>query len=194
MRLNPRFITARRWCRNTLCATLLGALSFSGVHAATPHIKEHQLKARYLDGFTLFVEWPTGTFESTSESLNLCVLGDNPFGRALDILVRKRSSRKTRKSHPQKIHYLRRGDDVSHCHLLYFSDFEESYVYQVLSQLKGKSILTVSSLTRFVEHGGMIQFYVRDNKVRFLVDPHTLRDEGLKIDANLLRVADVASK
>jgi len=161
---------------------------------AAPQIKEYHVKAKYINGFTKFIHWPDNTFNNANESLHLCVLGDNPFGETLNILMRKHNARTTRKSNPQKVFYLRRGEDVTHCHLLYFSDSEESYFYQVLSQIKGKPILTISSIRDFAISGGMIQFYVRDNKVRFLIDPQTLRDNNLEPDANLLRVADIVHK
>ncbi len=186
MRINIFII--RIFCHLFLCSLL-----FNSTYAAPPQIKEHHLKARYIDGFTAFIQWPKSTFSSPDDPLKLCVLGDNPFGKALDILVDAHNDRKTRRSRLRAVDYLRQGNDVSRCHLLYISKSEESYVQQVLTQVKGKPIVTISSLKNFAINGGMIQFYIRNNKVRFLIDPQTLRNEKLQPDANLLRIADLVN-
>lgn len=161
------------------------------VFAEPLKVQEHHLKARYIDGFTAFIQWPMETFANKEELLRLCVLGENPFGKALDILVDAHNNRSTRQSNPRVADYLRRGADLSRCHLLYISKSEESYVAQILAQVRGKPILTISSLENFAVNGGMIQFYLRNNKVRFLIDPQTIRNERLQPDANLLRIADL---
>ncbi len=174
-----------------LCYLFLCVQWFNQVYAAPPKIKEYHLKARYIEGFTAFIQWPKSIFSNSDDPLRLCVLGDNPFGKALDILVRTHNNRKNRQSHPRIIDYLRRGEETDHCHLLYISKSEKSYVQQVLAQVKDQPILTISSLKSFAISGGMIQFYVSGNKVRFFIDPQTLRNEKLHADANLLRIADL---
>ena len=159
---------------------------------AAPKVKEYHIKARYIDGFISFIQWPVDTLTSESP-IKLCILGDNPFGKTLEILANKHNGEGSHASHRRIISYLQRGEDITHCHLLYISVSEESYVQQVLTQVQGKPILTVSSLKNFAVEGGMIEFYVRDNKIRFLIAPKKLRNAKLQPDANLLRVADLVT-
>ena len=57
-------------------------------HAEGPP-DEYQVKAAFLYNFAKFVEWPQEAFQNQSEPLVVCVLGDNPFGRTLDLAARR---------------------------------------------------------------------------------------------------------
>jgi len=164
---------------------------FSTLTQAAPQIKEYHVKARYINGFTQFIRWPTGSFDNPDVVMQLCIIGDNPFGRALHILVRENN--KHTQSPPQKVVYVKRGESVHHCHIIYFSQSEENYIHQMLKKIKDKPILTVSSLKNFTVSGGMIQFYIESNKVRFLIDLQRLTDSHLKANANFLRVAQIVN-
>ena len=174
---------------------VLCTLYFSLIHYvhSAPQVKEYHVKATFIHNFTDFIRWPKKTFNTKQEPFQFCVIGDNPFGETLNILVQKYNERTTN-DNPHIVSYLHRSDNISHCHLLYFSDSEESYFYQMLNKIRGKPILTISSIKGFAISGGMIQFYMRNSRVRFLIDPQTMRESKLKADANLLRVADIAGK
>ena len=49
--------------------------------------KEYQLKAGFLWRLAQFAEWPNNAFESADSSV-ICLLGENPFGEALEAAVR----------------------------------------------------------------------------------------------------------
>ncbi len=69
-----------------LIRTLLGAaLLFSSCLAADDGNLEYKVKAGYLYNFTKFVTWP----ESKSPTFNLCLLGSDPFGDAIDPIEEK---------------------------------------------------------------------------------------------------------
>lgn len=163
---------------------------FSTISHATPLIKEYHVKAKYIDGFTQFIRWPNEQF--THSTMQLCILGDNPFGQALHILVRE-SNKHTMKPYQQQVIYLTRGENVNQCQVIYFSQSEENFIAQTLKEVKDKPILTVSSLENFVISGGMIQFYIEGSRVRFLIDLQRLTDSNLKANANFLRVANIVN-
>ena len=48
---------------------------------------EYQVKAAFLFNFAKFVDWPSAAFSSVQSPINLCILGDDPFGNALDELI-----------------------------------------------------------------------------------------------------------
>src|SRR5467141_116362 len=49
--------------------------------------REFEVKATYLYNFARFVEWPTTAAAAKSDSFPICVLGQDPFGPALDTIV-----------------------------------------------------------------------------------------------------------
>jgi hypothetical protein len=61
-------------------ATLLGG-------QASPPV-EYQVKAAFLFNFAKFVRWPAEVFLNETTPLTLCVFGHDPFGGALDEIVR----------------------------------------------------------------------------------------------------------
>src|SRR6266508_6870254 len=64
--------------------TLSGLLSFAPI-AAGEDLPEYRLKAAFLYNFALFTEWPA----ETGTTLNLCILGQDPFGKEADGLQGK---------------------------------------------------------------------------------------------------------
>jgi len=70
-----------------LLAALIVALAVPPARAQEPPL-EYQVKAAYLYNFVKFVEWPAGAADGT---LTICTAGRNPFGSALDDIVRGES-------------------------------------------------------------------------------------------------------
>ena len=50
----------------------------------------------------------------------------------------------------------------------------------------------MSDLEDFAVAGGMIQFYLRNEKIRFEINQQAAEDAGLKIDARLLKLSSPA--
>src|SRR5713226_5601927 len=58
-----------------------------GLSAQKSKPKEYEVKATYLYNFARFVEWPATAATAKSDSFAICVLGQDPFGPALDTVV-----------------------------------------------------------------------------------------------------------
>ncbi len=152
--------------------------------------RESQLKAVYLYRFAMFVNWPETTFKETQSPLTICVLGQHPFGKALSLAIAKEKIN----SHSIEVYYLNHWTPEAGCHILFLSPSESEQREEILASLKGQPILTVSDMKNFVTQGGMIEFYTRGNKVRFLVNPDLIKAAGLQVSANLLAVGDVVNQ
>jgi hypothetical protein len=55
---------------------------------------EYQVKAAFLYNFAKFVEWPQGTFATPHDPIGICIVGQSPFGLALDDTVRGKKIRR----------------------------------------------------------------------------------------------------
>ena len=55
--------------------------------AQAPAFDEYQVKAAFLYNFAKFVEWPPGTFAISTDPIGICIVGQNPFGSALENMV-----------------------------------------------------------------------------------------------------------
>jgi hypothetical protein len=75
------------------------------------------------------------------------------------------------------------------CRILFISASEESQLKEILATLDKKSVLTVSDISQFTRRGGMIQFVIDANRVRFEVNVTTAQRAGLTLSSQLLKVA-----
>jgi hypothetical protein len=58
-----------------------------------------------------------------------------------------------------------------------------------VAAVQKSAVLTVSDLPGFTGNGGMIQFMLRENKVRFEVNLTAAEKAGLTLSSQLLKVA-----
>jgi hypothetical protein len=168
---------------------LLGQLPYS--HAdKSQGIPEYQVKATFLLNFSKFVTYPEESFSDSASEIRICLLGDDPFQGSLDTLVKGEKIRER----SIKINYIRDVEKTSECHTLFISASEQKQMVNIIAYLKNKPILTVSDIENFVTRGGMIQFYILDNNIRFFIDPVTISEAKLKVSSRLLQVASVVGK
>lgn len=145
---------------------------------------EFQVKAAYLYNFGKFVRWQASTASAT-DSFEICVIGKNPFGSALEGTVAgEKIDGKTliarNISNPQ---------EASRCRILFISESEEGHLKSILGIAKQFGELTVSDIPDFAERGGMIEFLSQDGKIRFEVNLTPAREAGLTVSSELLKVA-----
>jgi hypothetical protein len=162
----------------------------SGLSAQKSKPQEYEVKATYLYNFARFVEWPSSSAPAKSDSFAICVLGQDPFGPALDAIVAGESIDgkavlAKRVSKPQ---------DAVSCRVLYISSSEESRLKEVLAALDKSGVLTVSDIPQFSQRGGMIEFTLQGNNVRFEVNLAIAENTGLTLSSELLKVAITVRK
>jgi len=146
---------------------------------------QYQVKAAYLLNFARFVEWPADVLPPSSP-LIIGVVGDNPLDGALEEVLRGKSAN----GHPMQLRRLR-WDDVSltTCQIVFISNSEEAHLPQILRFLAGTSALTVSDIDRFSLRGGIIEFRMVGNRVRFDINRNAAVAARIDISSKLLNVA-----
>lgn len=164
---------------------LLGALAAGAQEVPLPTPLEYELKAAFLYNFVKFVEWPADAFAGTRSPLTICVYGEDPFGASLDGAVRGETvgERSLLVQRPQALDRLR------DCHVLFVSRSERPRMREILSRLERAPVLTVGDSDGFLREGGMINFVLEENKIRFLINQEAAERSGLRISSKLLRLA-----
>jgi hypothetical protein len=160
-------------------------IGLSNVQAQNAHPTEYDVKAAYLFNFSRFVVWPARGAETANESFAICVLGRDPFGSSLTATI----ARETVAGKNVVAKQIVSPQDAGHCQVLFISSSEDRRLKQILEVLGTESILTVSDLPRFTERGGMVQFVLVENRVRFEVNSATTERAGLTLSSELLKVA-----
>jgi hypothetical protein len=156
----------------------------------SPGAREYQIKATFLMRFGKYVTYPEEAFSNSSSVFNICILGDDPFQGSLDTLVK---GEKIQGRWVNAI-YLRDVEKTGDCQTLFISSSEHKQLSNIFAYLKPRPILTVSDMKDFMTRGGMIQFYILDNNVRFFIDPVTASEAKLAVSSRLLQVAKVVKK
>jgi hypothetical protein len=155
----------------------------SNLSAQASKATEYQVKAAYLANFSKFVAWPARL--AKSESFNICVLGQDPFGAALDAAVAGETINRI----PLAAKRISKPQDALDCRVLFISSSEDSQWKEILAALKMSSILTVSDMREFAQRGGIVQFVLDGNKVRFEVNLAATALPGLTLSSELLKLA-----
>jgi hypothetical protein len=156
----------------------------------TNQLTESQIKAGFLFNLTKFVEWPDTVFADARDPIVFGILGADPLGNALNRAVSGQAVR----GRTISVRRYNFGDDLRRCHVLFVSTSEQARVRQILASLPGASVLTVSDADQFADAGGVIQFVVQENRVRFVVNRDAAAQARLQISAKLLTLARVISR
>ncbi len=182
-------VTAGRVLALILVAAGAGAGSVPQADAQSEPPSEYQIKAAFLYNFAKFVEWPADTFADPHDPIVLGIVGEDPFGSVLDKIVLG----KTVNGRGLMIKRLKPGPDLRKCHILFISSSEKKHLAPILESLQGSSVLTVGETDRFAQSGGVINFILEENKVRFEINSETAARARLKISSKLLALARIVA-
>jgi hypothetical protein len=151
---------------------------------AGPVSKEYQLKAAFLYNFAKFVEWPPQSFASADSPIVIAVLGNSPFGDELQKAVagRKingraivvRSAQSAGAARGAQLLFVSAAEDGR------FGDFRDAV---------GEGVLIVGESDACARRGGIIIFTLDGDKLRFEINMASATQSGLKISAQLQKLA-----
>ena len=150
---------------------------------------EYQVKGAFLYHFATFVDWPSSSFNDTNGQFLICIMGKDPFGKHLDSTLREKKIH----AYPLEIHRNPRKATLRHCHMLYITASQSSKLNIYLQQYGNANVLTVGENDTFLQNGGMIKFYIENQKVRFAINPKAISTTNLKVSSKLLRLAKIIS-
>jgi hypothetical protein len=161
----------------------LAALVLAAAGVARPASPVDAAEATDLARFAPFIDWPASAFPSASSSFHLCILGDDPFGPALDRAV----SGQQVQAHPMEVRRLQSPDGVGACHILYVRSPRPADIAEAMTQLRGAPVLVVTDEASAPL--GAIRFLVREGRVRFVIDEAAAAAAGVHISSKLLSLA-----
>jgi len=171
----------RRWPALLLLLAALLALP-GGLHAQA---EEYDVKAAFLYNFAKFVDWPPAAFPEPKGSFRICVLGKDPFGGSLQAAVNGEEIAGHRLTVVRSASLAKPAG----CQILFVSRSERDQTSEILSAVKDSPVLTVGDAPGFLEQGGIINFLLEGNKVRFEINNEAAGKAGLSISSKLLQLA-----
>jgi len=150
-------------------------------------IGEYKVKAAYIYNFAKFVEWPNGTFNDQNSPIIVGILGSDPFGQSIDVVVNGKLVGDRR----LEVHRFKSLRNLKYCHILFVCQSEDIHLSRVLEAVDGWHTLTIGESEKFGRSGGLINFVNVDDKVRFDINMSSARKNGLTVSSRLLKLARV---
>ena len=160
---------------------------------ARPNLSEEQVQAVYLYNFSKFITWPEEAFQADDSPFNICILGEDPFNETLNSAIQGETARERIIDIVFFKTFNEQTLTETSCQTLFITDEYSDELAEIFAISREHAILTVSNIENFVKRGGMIEFYISNSKVRFFIEPDSVRNVGLDPSAKLLRVASVVS-
>jgi hypothetical protein len=148
---------------------------------------EYRVKAAFLFNVLKFVEWPAAAGDSPWPAAAgdspwvIGILGHDPFGGVLEDTVRGRTVCGRR----VEVRHYTRPSDVKDCNLLFIGrvDYER---FGIPARL---GLLTMGETPGFLKSGGILNFYIDDNRVHFEIRGDLAHAAGLRVSSRLLKLA-----
>jgi hypothetical protein len=153
--------------------------------AQPPKPTEYDVKAAYLFNFAKFLRQPGAPDAAKRSSFDICVLGRDDFHGVLE----KLTANEQMNGLPERMVKVPNAAAARSCSILFISSSEADHIDQDVSDLAGAPVLTVSDMAYFIDHGGMIEFQMQANHVRFSVGLDAVTRAGLGLSSELLKVS-----
>ena len=146
---------------------------------------QYDVEGAYLLDFGKFTQLTAGSQALRRATFDVCILGHDPIGDTIDKLaaddtIDRRAVRIVRDIS---------GSQARTCAIVFISTHEDDRIREELNALSGADVLTVGESPEFLNDGGMIQFVVDKDHVRFAVNLDAVRKTHLVLSSQLLRVA-----
>ena len=172
-----------RWRRRLGAGLVLAIAAASLPGPARAQVSETEVKAAFLPRFARYVTWPTFMRPQPGQPFQLCVVGADPFGRALE----RAAAGQLVDGH--RINVRRVGNsEAGSCHIAFVQGSKTLPAGQILAALDGRPVLTVTD-ARGGSQRGMVHFSIVSGRVRFFIDEKEAARRGLGINSRLLALA-----
>jgi len=194
--------------------TLLGAVIAPQARADTPSgqeyqanaagssSREYQVKAAFLYNFIKFVDWPKEKMGDANEPITLGIIGRDPFGKVFEsvknkkvkgrgFMIKRFKSIEALKisGGEYKAELSRQIESLRKCHLLFVCSSEKGVLKEIISIVRDHPVVTVGDMKGFLESGGIINFVMENQKVRFEISAAAAKRAKVQIRSQLLRLA-----
>jgi hypothetical protein len=171
----------------TPLTALFGTAALVGAGLLGQAMDEYQVKAAFLYNFAKFVEWPPEEFKTPKDPILLCVLGHNPFGTSLEDAIRGKNI----DGRGFALRQVSNAEQAGACQILFVSSEDVKRFHSLERSLKPAGILTVGEMQGFAADGGIINFKLDGDRVRFEINLDAAEHAQLRISSKLLSLAQI---
>jgi hypothetical protein len=176
----PRYF---KYCRAALFLSLALISSLLGKPAcAAPEpgpIDEYRVKGAFIYNLAKFVDWPPDKLGEESPIV-IGVAGGEEVERVREV-IKNRSIGK----HKVEVRQIVEPDELKNCHILFVTRTRKQN--SAWAEIGGKhGVLTLGETEKFLDHGGMIRFYLEADSLRMEIDQVSIQQAGLMIKSSAM--------
>jgi len=165
-------------------------VSISAAAAGDVTSREYQIKAAFLFSFAKFIEWPAQSFQSANSPIVIGTFCDSPFAGVLEGIVKGRAIN----GRSLQVRPLETAGSAREVHLAFVCESEDRSSAAILDAVRTWPVVTVGESNDFWTQDGMIHFVPVDDKVRFEINIGAAERAGVKISAQLQKLALMVKK
>jgi len=163
---------------------LLSVLTLQGFSQASIYV----LKAVYLEKFSRFITWPEESLtDDTSKPFIISVIGKTPLTKNLEQIYAIQKIKNKRVI----IQSVTNIKDIEGSHVLFIAESEKKNIDKIISITKHQPILTIGETKGYAEKGVLINFFEKDNKLRFEINETAVLKSPLQMSYYLLNSAKI---
>jgi hypothetical protein len=141
------------------------------------------VQASFLPKFPRYVAWPAARRLAPGASFQLCVIGNDPYGRMLDAAAASERI----DGHGVTVRRLLGSAGAETCHLAFVQGAQPVDTGRLLFALRDQPVLTITASAG--PERGMIHLATVAGRVRFFINDAEAARHGLTISSRLLALA-----
>ncbi len=149
---------------------------------------EQKIKAGLIYNLMKYSNWPATVTNAGKGKLKLCLLGDDSMDEYLYPLQGRTAQQFT-----ITITRINGVHEIQDCNMIFLHKGQEALQDSLIQSTAGKPIMTVSDIDQFVEHGGMVEFGMEDQKINLLLNKKTVTESHIIIQSRLTKLAKLVS-
>jgi len=164
----------------SLMCALFSANAYAGQISKT--YSESSIKAALVYNILHFIDWQTN-------ALTICIYDANEE----DVSSFKSLPSQTKSGNSLDVKFMHlNGHSLiqNNCHIIFISRETDDDIDEILVTSKNTQRLTIGESDQFIQQGGMINFVRKDLTIKFEVNINALKQAGLTISSQVLRIAD----
>jgi hypothetical protein len=174
---------------NLIALVFLGGAIVPGVVQGQT-ADEYQVKAAYMYNLAKFVDWPSDAFETPSQPIVFCVLGQTPLNRPLEDAL----AGKVVGARPLVFRQITDSKQAGECKVLFINLPDKKRYRPTLDLVKSLHVLTVGEADDFTEQGGVARFLLDEGRVRLEFNLDAADDAKLHVSSKLLSLGKTMRK
>jgi hypothetical protein len=149
------------------------------------------MKAAFVLNFQKFTEWPATALPAADAPLIVAVVGDDPLSAVIKTVL----SGKMVQGRNLEVELFRDTAEwkaaARPSQVLFVTAAAQPAWAEIRAELAGRPVLTISEAPGFCAAGGMLNLYEKENRLRFEANPVAVEKEGIKLRAELLKLATI---